>query len=121
GDHAPLGEIVTLAARHDGSFAENAIVVVDDSHGVGAFGAAGRGTEEYTGSTADVLVATLGKAFGVNGGYMVGDETVIRYLRETSPTYVYSNPITPAEAAAAHRAIDLLDSAAGLDLLAHLR
>ena len=121
GDHAPLGDIVALAGRHDPSFAENAIVVVDDSHGVGAFGAAGRGTEEYTGSAADVLVATLGKAFGVNGGYVVGDETVIRYLRETSPTYVYSNPITPAEAAAAHRAIDLLDSAAGLDLLAHLR
>jgi glycine C-acetyltransferase len=121
GDHAPLGEIVALAGRHDGAFAENAIVVVDDSHGVGAFGATGRGTEEYTGSTADVLVATLGKAFGVNGGYAVGDETVIRYLRETSPTYVYSNPITPTEAAAAHRAVDVLDSAAGLAMLAHLR
>jgi glycine C-acetyltransferase len=121
GDHAPLGEIVALAGRHDGAFAENAIIVVDDSHGVGAFGATGRGTEEYTGSTADLLVATLGKAFGVNGGYAVGDETVIRYLRETSPTYVYSNPITPAEAAAAHRAIDVLDSPAGLAMLAHLR
>jgi glycine C-acetyltransferase len=66
-------------------------------------------------------VGTLGKAFGVNGGYVVADETIIRYLRETSPLYIYSNPITPAEAAAAHRAIDLVDSAAGKDLLAHLR
>jgi glycine C-acetyltransferase len=122
GDHAPLDRIMALVRRHDAAFAENAILVVDDSHGVGAFGATGRGTEEYTGSgSADVLVATLGKAFGVNGGYIVADETVIRYLRETSPTYVYSNPITPAEAAAAHAAIDLVDSPQGAALLAHLR
>jgi glycine C-acetyltransferase len=122
GDHAPLDKIMTLVRRYDAAFAENAILVVDDSHGVGAFGATGRGTEEYAGSgPADVLVATLGKAFGVNGGYVVADETVIRYLRETSPTYVYSNPITPAEAAAAHRAIDMLDSLEGTTLLAHLR
>jgi glycine C-acetyltransferase len=48
-------------------------------------------------------VATLGKAFGVNGGYVVGSGTVIRFLRQTSPFYIYSNPITPAEAAAARR------------------
>jgi glycine C-acetyltransferase len=122
GDHAPLDRIIELAHRHDGGFAENAIVVVDDSHGVGAFGETGRGTEEYTKSgAADLLVATLGKAFGVNGGYVVGDEIIIRYLRETSPFYIYSNPITPAEASAAHRAIDIVDSPAGISLLAHLR
>jgi glycine C-acetyltransferase len=122
GDHARLDRIMALARAYDGSFAENVILVVDDSHGVGAFGATGRGTEEYTGSgPADLLVATLGKAFGVNGGYVVGDDVVIRYLRETSPFYIYSNPITPAEAAAAHRAVDILDSPAGAALLAHLR
>jgi glycine C-acetyltransferase len=122
GDHAPLDRIMELARRYDGAFAENAIVVVDDSHGVGAFGETGRGTEEYTNSgAADLLVATLGKAFGVNGGYVVGDEIIVRYLRETSPFYIYSNPITPAEASAAHRAIDLVDSPAGISLLAHLR
>lgn len=122
GDHAPLDKVMALARAYDGAFAENAVVVVDDSHGVGAFGATGRGTEEYTGSgPADLLVATLGKAFGVNGGYVVADETIVRYLRETSPFYIYSNPITPPEAAAAHKAIDILDSPAGLSLLAHLR
>jgi len=122
GDHAPLDRIMALARAHDGAFAENAIVVVDDSHGVGAFGRTGRGTEEYTASgPADLLVGTLGKAFGVNGGYAVAEETVIRYLRETSPFYIYSNPITPAEAAAAHAAIDILDSPAGILLLEHLR
>jgi len=122
GDHAPLDRIMDLARAHDGAFEENAIVIVDDSHGVGAFGASGRGTEEYTSAApADLLVATLGKAFGVNGGYVAGDATIIRYLRETSPFYIYSNPITPAEAGAALRAIDVLDSATGKALLTQLR
>ena len=122
GDHAPLDRIMALAAAYDVGFAENAIVVVDDSHGVGAFAETGRGTEEYTDAPPpDLLVATLGKAFGVNGGYVVADETVVRYLRETSPFYIYSNPITPAEAAAAHNAVDLLDGPVGKVLLNRLR
>jgi glycine C-acetyltransferase len=122
GDHAPLDRIMELAKKHDSAFPENVVVVVDDSHGVGAFGRSGRGTEECTASApADVLVATLGKAFGVNGGYVAAAEPVIRYLRETSPFYVYSNPITPAEAAAAQKAVELVDSPIGLELLAHLR
>jgi glycine C-acetyltransferase len=122
GDHAPLDRIMRLARDFDGAFSESAFVVVDDSHGVGAFGRTGRGTEEYNRSgPADLLVATLGKAFGVNGGYVVADAVIIRYLRETSPFYIYSNPITPAEAAAACKAVDLLDHPDGLALLDHLR
>jgi glycine C-acetyltransferase len=94
GDHAPLAEIAALAKRHDAGFADNVLVIVDDSHGVGAFGATGRGTEEFT---------------------------VIDYLRETAPFYIYSNPISAGDAAAATQAIDTLDSAVGQELLAHLR
>jgi glycine C-acetyltransferase len=122
GDHAPLDLINDIALAHDSAFAENVIVLVDDSHGVGAFGKTGRGTEEHCGrARADVLIGTLGKAFGVNGGYVVADRSIINYLRETSPLYIYSNPISPAEAAAARLAIDALDSAHGTSLLVHLR
>jgi glycine C-acetyltransferase len=121
GDHAPLDQIMALARQFDSAFPENVVVIVDDSHGVGAFGRTGRGTEEFTESApADLLVATLGKAFGVNGGYVVAGETIIRYLRETSPFYIYSNPITPAEAAAAHAAVDTLDHPEGVALLESL-
>ena len=122
GDHAPLARIMNLAREYDPEYPENVLVVVDDSHGVGALGTTGRGTEEYTAcGQADLLVATLGKAFGVNGGYVVGSRSMIDYLRETSPFYIYSNPITPGEAAAAVKAVDILDSPAGLELLGHLR
>ncbi|MEJ2084661.1 MAG: aminotransferase class I/II-fold pyridoxal phosphate-dependent enzyme, partial [Acidobacteriota bacterium] len=46
GDHAPLQQIMELARKYDGEFTQNVVVVADDSHGVGAFGATGRGTEE---------------------------------------------------------------------------
>ena len=122
GDHAPLGDIVALARRFDDDFAEGVLVVADDSHGVGAIGKTGRGTEEYAGGEpVDLLVATLGKALGVNGGYVAGSRTILDYLREKSPFYIYSNPITPGEAAAAEAALDILDSKQGLALLRHLR
>ena len=121
GDHAPLQEIKSLCSQHEENYEEGVILIVDDSHGVGAFGQRGRGTEEYTNTKADILVATLGKAFGVNGGYIVSSTTVINYLKETAPFYIYSNPITPAEAEAALQALNIIDSAEGDKLLSHLR
>jgi glycine C-acetyltransferase len=120
GDHLPLAAVTALCGRFQERFPEGIITVMDDSHGVGAFGATGRGVEEHTGSRADILVATLGKAFGVNGGYVAGERTVIDYLRETAPLYIYSNPLTPAEAAAASRSLQIVASDAGLELLAGL-
>ncbi len=120
GDTAPLAEIMDLAKRHDAAFAENVLVVIDDSHGVGAYGRSGRGSEEIGAARADLLVATLGKALGVNGGYVAASPTIIEFLREQSPLYVYSNPITAGEAAAASRALDIVDSPTGVERLAHL-
>ncbi len=121
GDHAPLDDIRDICQRHDQAFEEGIITIVDDSHGVGAFGKGGRGTEEYTQAQADILIATLGKALGVNGGYVASGQAVIDYLRETAPSYIYSNPITPAEAAAAVQALAILDSSEGQRLLEKIR
>ena len=120
GDHAPLGRIVDICRDHEGAFEEGIITIADDSHGVGAFGKSGRGTEEVTGEKVDILIATLGKSFGVNGGYLVANSTIIDYLREQSPFYVYSNPITPSEATAALTALQILDSQEGLEILEKL-
>jgi glycine C-acetyltransferase len=121
GNHAHLNKLNACCKQHEDAYEQGIITIVDDSHGVGAFGQTGRGTEEYSQGRADVLIATLGKAFGVNGGYVVADSVVIDYLRETSPFYIYSNPITPAEAGAASAALDIVNSDEGLNLLEKLR
>jgi glycine C-acetyltransferase len=121
GDYAQLNKIDACCKQHETGYEEGVITIVDDSHGVGAFGRSGRGTEEVTGGKADILIATLGKSLGVNGGYVVASSVVVDYLRETSPFYIYSNPITPAEAAASLAALNILDSHEGLLLLEKVR
>ncbi len=120
GDYADLARLNDVIRSHDARFGENVALIVDDSHGVGAFGAGGRGTEALTGGEADVLIGTLGKAFGVNGGYVVGTHTLVSYLREKGPMYIYSNPITAGEASAATAAVNIVDSEEGAALLDHL-
>jgi glycine C-acetyltransferase len=122
GDHAPLDKICGIKENFSGKFPEGITLVLDDSHGIGAFGETGRGTGEFTGAgCVDILVSTLGKALGVNGGYAVSSDTIIKYLRETAPFYIYSNPITAGEAAASLAAVDLLDSRTGIELLGALK
>jgi len=122
GDHAPVNEIMDACIEHDADYPENVVCMVDDSHGVGSFGRTGRGTEEFTNSQpADILIGTLGKAFGVNGGYVATNHSTVRFLRESSQMYIYSNPITVGEAAAALRSLEIVDSPEGLARLEKLR
>jgi len=122
GDCAPLPEIADLAEKYDPEFEEGIITIVDDSHGVGAIGETGRGTTEFTHENRiDILVSTMGKALGVNGGYLVSDAKVVDYLRETSPFYIYTNPITVSESRAALKALEILDSDKGRKILKYLR
>ena len=97
GDHAPLDEIADLARSYDDRFPENVLLVVDDSHGVGAFGATGRGTEEHTGADGiDLLVATLGKAIGVNAAMSSPAErssTIFAKPRPSISTPTRSRPV----------------------------
>lgn len=120
GDFADLSRLNEIVSSHDSEFEENVVLVVDDSHGVGAFGDTGRGTEEETEGAADILIGTLGKAFGVNGGYVTASGAVVDFLMERGPMYIYSNPVTAGEAAAAEAAVSILDSAEGSEMLAHL-
>ena len=121
GDYAPLKDIADLAEKYNSNFEEGILTFVDDSHGVGAIGETGRGTTEYTHEDRiDVLIATLGKALGVNGGYVASSAEIIGFLRETVPFYIYSNPITPSEASAALTSLEILDSDKGRAMLKHL-
>jgi 8-amino-7-oxononanoate synthase len=106
GDLAPLPGLARLAARH------GAWLMVDDAHGLGVVGPAGRGTVAHHGlSTGDVpiLVGTLGKAFGTFGAFVAGDEALIEALIQFARPYIYTTAIPPAVACAALRAIELAD------------
>jgi glycine C-acetyltransferase len=122
-----LGEGQDLAAMRriidefDDKYEEGILLVVDDAHGVGCFGQTGRGVEEVAGVQADVLVGTMGKAFGADGGYVTGSQVVIDYLRESAATYIYSNSISPGTAGAALAAFKMMMGDEGPALLTNLR
>ena len=94
---------------------------MDDSHGIAAYGSTGRGTEEHCGARVDIFVGTFGKAFGVNGGFIAGSAELIEAVRQKADTYIYTNPLGAADAAAAVTAIDVADAAEGRTRLANLQ
>jgi glycine C-acetyltransferase len=105
GDLAPLDRLVPVAREF------GAILVVDDSHGVGVCGRRGRGTPEAKGvhGKVDVLTGTLGKAIGgAAGGYISGRREMIAYLRQKARTYIFSNSLPPSIVFGAGTAVDLL-------------
>ncbi len=121
GDNAPLGKIKKVCRKYEKRFKDGVITVVDDSHGIGAYGATGRGTPEFCGESPDIVVGTFGKAFGVNGGFVAASTTVAESIRQKADTYIYTNPLSVADCAAATKAIDICDSPEGADLLNNLR
>jgi glycine C-acetyltransferase len=105
GDLAKLPEIVELAREHD------AVVIVDDSHGVGVLGETGRGTVEHFGllGEVDIITGTLGKALGgAAGGYVAASEEVCDLLQQRSRPQLFSNALPPTVACSALRAIELM-------------
>jgi glycine C-acetyltransferase len=106
GTIANLEAVCELAERH------GALVMVDDSHGVGVLGQHGRGTPEYCGvqHRVDLISGTLGKALGgASGGYVSGRGPVIELLRQRSRPYLFSNSLAPSLAAASLEALRLLE------------
>lgn len=120
GEQADMKMLKTAIEKYDKDYKEGILLLVDDSHGVGAYGATGRGVEETSGAKCNVLVGTLGKAFGADGGYVVADQIVIDYLRESAATYIYSNSVSPSVAGAALQSVKMIDTEKGKNLLAVL-
>jgi glycine C-acetyltransferase len=120
GDHAPVDAIDRGVRAHHSRFRDGVVTVMDDSHGIAAYGRTGRGTEEHCGARADVFIGTFGKAFGVNGGFVAGSPELVEAVRQKADTYIYTNPLGAADCAAAIRAVDLADAEEGQERLAAL-
>jgi len=121
GDNAPVDQIVKIVEQHTENFRDGVITVMDDSHGIGAYGMSGRGTEEFCGAKVDVLIGTFGKAFGVNGGFISASKELIEAARQKADTYIYTNPLSVADCAAAIKAIDIADGPEGKERLKNLQ
>jgi len=105
GDIAPLAELKSLADRHQ------ALLVVDDAHGIGCVGDTGRGALEVSGLRPRdnlLLMGTLGKAFGSFGAFVAADDLYIEQLIQSARSYIYTTALPPAVAAVSHRSIELV-------------
>ena len=105
GDLAPLRDFVRLRQQYQ------VLLFVDEAHSLGTVGTTGRGISEYaevSPSDVDFWMGTLSKALASNGGYIAGKQALIDYLKYTTPGFVYSAGITPANAAAALASLELL-------------
>jgi len=110
GDIAPLTPLVELAERY------RAMIMVDDAHGEGVLGEAGRGAVDHfhLHGRVDVEIGTLSKAFGVVGGFVAGKKLIIDHLRHKGRPFLFSSAVTPADAAACIAAVDILESSGDL-------
>lgn len=110
GDVAPLAELISLAKQ------QSAILMMDDAHGFGCLGSSGGGLAQALaeqGVSVDednlqILVGTLGKAFGTAGAFVAGSEELIESLVQFCRPYIYTTAMPPAVAAATRTSLQLL-------------
>ena len=106
GHIARLPELTAAAAEF------NTFNVLDDAHGLGVLGRQGRGTADHFGLTdkIDIICGSLSKSLASTGGFVAGDRALIEYLRTHGKHTLFSAAISPAQAAAASAALDVLQA-----------
>jgi 8-amino-7-oxononanoate synthase len=111
------GDVAPLAALHRVARAHGALLVVDEAHGLGVVGEAGRGASEAAGIAGEpdvVLTVTLSKSLGSQGGAVLGDPVVVEHLVNTARSFIFDTGLAPAATAGALAALSVLRAEPGL-------
>ena len=113
GDKAPLTELVRLAKEHD------AVLMIDDAHGLGVLGKTGKGIIEeqldpVSENEVDIFVGTFGKAFGTFGAFVAGSEALIENLINFSRSYIYTTAMPAAVAEATRASLKIIQQGSEL-------
>jgi 5-aminolevulinate synthase len=97
GDISPIKQIVELCKKY------NAIIYLDEVHAVGLYGLTGGGIAEREGlqDDIDIINGTLGKAFGVQGGYIAGKKDFLDAIRSLAPGFIFTTSLSPVICAGA--------------------
>jgi 8-amino-7-oxononanoate synthase len=105
GDIAPLPELVALAERYE------AWLLLDDAHGFGVLGQDGRGTPSHFGARSPriIYMGTLGKAAGVFGAFVAGEQPVVETCVQRARSYIYTTATPPMLAGAVLRSLELME------------
>jgi 8-amino-7-oxononanoate synthase len=101
GDIAPVAELLALCERHD------AMLIVDEAHGTGVFGATGRGVTEGLPHDRLISLHTCGKALGVAGALVCARADIIDYLVNFARPFIFSTAPMPLQALLVQKALDL--------------
>lgn len=106
GDIAKLPDIVDLAKKY------NAMLMVDDAHGIGVLGKTGRGTAEHFGleEQVDLIMGTYSKSLASIGGFISGSETVVHYIKHSARPLIFSASPPPASIASVSAAVDIIEN-----------
>lgn len=107
GDICPLPDIVKIGKKY------GARIMVDDAHATGIIGKTGRGTCEHFGlenGEVDLIVGTCSKTFATVGGFVVGDEDIIHYMRHNARSQIFSASMPPSCIASITKALELIEN-----------
>lgn len=105
GDIVNLPKLVELGTKY------HLLTMIDEAHATGVIGATGHGAVEYFGGeyVPDIIMGTLSKSLGAEGGFACADKTIIEYLKNKARSFIFATSQAPAALGAALKALEILE------------